>query len=143
MKKIAIFVEGYTELSFVTKLLQCIAGAKNIHFHLEAWHGKKFIALSSPATALVEPYFALVVDCRSDYGVKSAILDRRAALIKAGYSKILGLRDVFPFTRGDIPKLVAGLTYGLPTAGIPIEIILAVMEVEAWFVQDTSHDLHP
>jgi hypothetical protein len=83
MKKIAIFVEGKTELQFARTLLIEIAGRKNIVFHEEVWHAGGFITLKTEAPNNAT-HFALLVDCRGDGGVKSAILDRRDNLITAG-----------------------------------------------------------
>lgn len=141
MKKIAIFVEGQTELEFVKKLLQEVAGELAIAFFQESWHAKQFIALRGGTPHGNERYFALLVDCQGDNGVKSAILDRRANLIKAGYNLILGLRDLYPKDRTDLALLRKGLAHGLPQANLPTHIVVAVMEIEAWFAQEEFHYL--
>jgi hypothetical protein len=61
-------------------------------------------------------------------------------MAKKKFEKILGLRDVAPsYSRPDIPMLEKLLAYGLPTRFIPICMLLAVMECEAWFLAETTH----
>ena len=81
----------------------------------------------------------------NDELVQSDIRDSCESLAKKNYQKILGLRDVYPKTFADIPKLELGLKYGIPTKYFPIHIILAIMEVEAWFLAETTHfsRIHP
>ncbi len=71
--------------------------------------------------------------------MKSDILDSYDSLSKHAYEKILGLRDVYPMTYSDIAKLETGLKYHVPTRPVPVSIMLAVMEIEAWFLAETTH----
>jgi hypothetical protein len=139
MKKIAIFVEGQTELVFVKKFLEELAGKKNIKLVEASRNSSKFVTLAATSAAGARKYFALIVDCRGDHSVKSAILERRGKLLAAGYDIIVGLRDLYPLPRSGLAKLERGLRHGLPTANCPTHICVAVMEVEAWFAQEESH----
>ena len=139
MKKIAIFVEGQTELIFTRKLVEEIAGKRAIYFSQEDWISNKFVPLAGAKIPTTDEYFVLLVDCHSDGAVKSALLERRRTLVSQGYDRLIGLRDVYPIARGDIAQLQRGLAYGLPTQNPPTKILLAVMEVEAWFVQEEYH----
>lgn len=140
MKRAAFFVEGLTELLFVKRLLSEVAGAKRIIFQEEAWHSKAFVTLTSaPLTPGDETHFALIIDCQGDRSVKSAMMDRRQRLQAAGYERLVGLRDVYPEDRSTIADLRRSLRYGVPTRGVRTTIYLAVMEIEAWFVQELSH----
>lgn len=145
MQRLAIFVEGQTERVFVRKLLVEIAGAKRIDFQEERYLSKQFQLLSGFDNAGHVEYQALIVDCCGDGTVKSAILERRPGLVNAGYGLIIGLRDLYPLPRGELQDLKKGLAYKLPTAGVPTHVIVAVMEVEAWFAQDLHHfaNIHP
>lgn len=150
MKRLAIFVEGQTEQIFVSKLLIEIAGEKNILIGQEkASKNKKgqrvFTIISASSKISDQKYYVLIRDCGSENNVKSDILDSYKSLTQKNYEKILGLRDVYPSKFKDISKLESGLKYGLPTKPILINILLAIMEVEAWFLAETSHfsRIHP
>lgn len=57
-----------------------------------------------------------------------------------GYGGIIGIRDVYPAVlRADIQKLREGLKYRVKTNPIEVLFVLAVMEVEAWFLSEHSH----
>jgi hypothetical protein len=114
VKKAAFFVEGQTELMFVRRLLEEIAGARHIAFREERRHAKTYIVLSSGFIAN-QSYFVLIVDCCSDGAVASAIIERHAGLGVAGYDLILGLRDLYPLRIADLAALKAGLARALPT----------------------------
>jgi hypothetical protein len=149
MKKIAIFVEGQTEQIFVTKLLVEIAGEKNIGIQQEksfTKNGKRlFTVIDASSNNTTQKYYALIRDCGGDSCVKSDILDSYLTLGRKEYTQILGLRDVYPTPANNIPKLEQGLKYRVPTGGIPINIILAIMEIEAWFLAEVTHFslIHP
>lgn len=138
MKKIAIFVEGQTEMIFVTDLLVSIAGANNIALSVERYFSKTFIPLTSDPYR-DQTYFALVVNCGSDNSVATAILDRHAGLTTSDYSLILGIRDLHPIADDEYDKLRAALAGLLPNHGARTSMIVARREVEAWFAQEETH----
>jgi hypothetical protein len=86
-----------------------------------------------------QEYYALIVDCGSDSSVKSDVLDQYNSLVKAGYEAVLAIRDVFPLTHGDIPRLRKGLAEKLPLAPVLPVFVLGVMEVESWFLAEHTH----
>jgi hypothetical protein len=144
MKKCAIFVEGATELEFTVALIRAIAGNKDCHIDIgRQFAGKVRIEISVPQTS-VDFYFQ-IVDCAQDGQVKTQIKERYPLLVSSGFSQIIGLRDVYPFSISDIPALEAMLLTGLPSTPIQPEIHLAVMETEAWFLQEVTHfeRIHP
>ena len=149
MKRLAIFVEGQTEQLFVTKLLREIAGENCITINNEKYVNKNGMRLiTSIDAASVEnerKFYVIIRDCGGDSCVKSDIIDGCEKLSMAGYEKIIGLLDVYPKTRNEIQKYELGLKYGVPTKYIPINIVLAVMEIEAWFLGEASHfnKIHP
>jgi len=136
--KLAVFVEGQTELIFLRRLIEEIGGTNNLTFREERWHAKSFITLSTEPAA-GQPFFVLIVDCCSDHAVLSAILDRHASLTAANYDLILGVRDLYPSSHADLPVLIADIATYLPAGGTPIEIVVAVAEIEAWFMQENLH----
>ncbi len=146
MKKLALFVEGLTEQLFLEKLFIEIAGAKNIiivsKMCYKTRNGKRVFKeiKATGASTKEREYYVLINDSGGESSVNSDIRDSCESLSKAGYEKILGLRDVAPnWAYTDIPKLERSLRYGIPTKFIPFNILLAVMEVEAWFVAETTH----
>ncbi len=144
MKKMAIFVEGYTEVVFVMKLIIEIAGNRVMIEHKELRGGgrnqrtMKILSLTKPKSDQV--YYVLIVDCGSDGQVKTRIYEEYPALVKAGYSRILGIRDIRgKLTHEDIPKLESHLPKYLKTVPIQVQFVLAIMETEAWFLAETDH----
>lgn len=141
-KKLAIFVEGQTERIFIESLLTEIAGKSKIAFEKKVASGNSLVTLKQidpPPQTVDGPLFVLLVDCQNDEKVKSVVLDQRNSLIRANYSLILGLRDLYPQTLADLPVVKSRLSYGVPTAGVPTHILLAVAELEAWFLQESTH----
>ena len=145
MTRIAIFVEGHTELIFMDRLVQEFAHESGLAVeHAQASGGSKrarrwkIYKQVTPGTH--HQFYVLIVNCTGDSKVKSDILDRYQGLVKAGYSLILGLRDVYgQFQYDDLPRLRASLSFGLPREPVKIELFLSVMEIEAWFLAEHTH----
>jgi Domain of unknown function (DUF4276) len=145
MRKLAVFVEGFTELNFVERLISEIAGAHNINFEKRQIVGgatipRKVISIQSSDPDLGQKFYVLLFDCGGDHQVKPRIEEEHASLTRAGFSAIIGLRDVRPmYTREQIPLLERNLKYGIKTSLAPVSIVLAVMEIEAWFLAEAVH----
>jgi hypothetical protein len=144
MNKIAIFVEGHTEQIFVEKLITEIAGANSVQF------ARMVVAGSNRAIALGTPHptpdlYVLIVNSGADNAVASDVKENYASLTRNGYSSIIGIRDVFPLTAADIDGLRKYLGYGIKTNPIKVSFVLAVMEIEAWFLSEHTHfsRVHP
>jgi len=145
MNRLAVFVEGYTEVMFVERLIEEIAGNHRVLIeHREIRGGGAttrtmgLVKAANPDTG--QKYFALIVDCGGDEQVKSRILEEHQNLTAKGYLKIIGIRDVRPkFTHSDIPRLEANLPKYVKTSLIPVQFILSIMEIEAWFLAETTH----
>jgi hypothetical protein len=145
MNRLAIFVEGKTEVLFTEKLLLEIAGEHKIRIETRRITGgtsarrrSMLIQAAKPDTG--QKYFVLIVDCSGDRMVKGRIMEEHENLTRAGYQNIIGIRDVRPeFTFADLPRLEASLPRYIRTSLIPVEFVLAVMEVEAWFLGETTH----
>lgn len=142
MKKLAVFVEGQTEQIFMRKLLWEIAGANNISIRLSKISGGNKIPVFETITAEYNhsdaKYRILIYDCSGDSKVVSSILERVDSLKRQGYTKILGIRDYYP-AKTPLPILQKRLKNLVASAKLPIAIILTVMEIEAWFLAETSH----
>lgn len=141
-KKIAIFVEGQTEQIFVAKLLEEMAESKDIYIQIYKFKGTK----SNRKPQLLEDrniensrFFALLYDCTCESHVLSDIRSQHQSLTENNYTKIIGVRDLFPKLLEDKQKVengIKGFIKPLNKNGIPIAMILAIMEVEAWFLAE-------
>lgn len=136
--KIAIFVEGLTELEFLKSLINEIATTKNVSLEIHAQHKGVLHLVTKQQAPKPEVHF-LLANCCNDDQVKTLIIDNYSGLVSQGYSQIIGIRDVFPLSHADIPKLVKHAKTGLPTTPISPEIYLAVMEIESWFIEEHTH----
>lgn len=150
MRRLAIFVEGYTELLFVDRLIQEIAENRKIAIQHRKIRGggkksglpKTIIELQTPVTTSHQSLYFLIVDCGGEDLVAQRIREEHEPLTSRGYEKIIGMRDVFPnFSHAEIPKLKQGLRYGVKTSLAPVQFILSVMELEAWFLAEHNHFL--
>jgi hypothetical protein len=143
VKKLAIFVEGQTEQIFVKKLLEEIAGQKNIRINVRAKDPKQMgritsINMTDVANQSIQ-YYVLIYNCCNDDALVSEMSDQYSSLINDGYNKIIGLRDVYPkFTLSEIDKLERGLKFSLRGKNF-VKVLLAVMEIEAWFLSEWKH----
>ncbi|MGA2498944.1 MAG: hypothetical protein ABSH20_14475 [Tepidisphaeraceae bacterium] len=87
-----------------------------------------------------QKHFVLIYDCGGDDAVKTRMRDEYDNLAKAGYSKIVCMRDVRPkYTRAGIQELEAGLPVYVKTKPIVVDFILSIMEIEAWFLAEHTH----
>ena len=147
MNKLAMFVEGYTEVQFCTQLIQLIASESGLKIECRKIRGGTTVRLSY---RLIEEFsdvdnnevthFVLIYDCGNDSLVKSRMVAEYQNLADAKYSSIICLRDVYPdIAFADIAKLENGLPFRVRTQPIPVKFILSVMEVEAWFLAEYSH----
>lgn len=145
MKRIAIFVEGYTGLLFVERLVQEIFGKSGIIIERRQIRGgstvpKRHIFLDSPAQPSDESYYFLIIDAGSDKEVKTRIRDEHQNLSDLGYEHIIGIRDVRPdYEHKDVDRLRRSLPLYIKTSLTPVTFILSVMELETWFLSEVTH----
>jgi hypothetical protein len=144
VKKLAVFVEGLTEQLFVDRFVTEIAGEHAVAIDRRKVTGKRNgggrIELFASAPTAEQQYFILIFDCSADNRVKSEIRDQYDSLVSAGYSAIIGIRDVFPdCSYADLPRLRAWLDYGMEMKPIRVTFALGVMEIETWFICDHTH----
>jgi hypothetical protein len=145
MRKIAIFVEGQTELLFLDRLLVELATESGLAVeHAEALGGatraRQLKFLKKQTLHPHHKYYVLIVNCAGDSNVKSDIIERYEGLRRAGYAAVFGLRDVYGmFHYEDVAKLRAMLNVGMPDGEIPVHLFLAIMEIEAWLLGEYTH----
>jgi hypothetical protein len=153
MKKIAIFVEGETECDFMKRLLVEIVGKNNIKIigH-KMVGGNKNSRISRTANLQFESlidganFEATIFISSQSENVDSDIIEQKDTLLRLGFSKIIGLKDLRGNQNGrkltpeDFPKIELGsrLTERR-SRPIPTQIITAVMEIETWFLAETNH----
>ena len=148
MKRMAIFVEGQTEQEFVCRLIGEIAGQQNLQLETKKSYGKRgrrsrvqqYVWPDSPTVK----FYVLVVDCGGDETVASDICEEYESLVNKGYGRIIGIRDVRPrWKRKDVAKLEsateAAIKQRVGAPKSPVEVLFAVMEIEAWFIAEATH----
>lgn len=136
--KIAIFVEGLTELELTKTLLHGLCGKRGLALEVRRQFSGKLLLVSNDSPC--DPHASvLLVNCSTDSQVKSQIRDQYTTLVAAGYNHIIGLKDVYPHPSAELPKVQHALSLGLPTGNIPVQMHLAILEVESWFLDEHTH----
>ncbi|MCK4408211.1 MAG: DUF4276 family protein [Bacteroidales bacterium] len=140
MIRIAFFVEGKTERIFIENFLD------NYYTHpffnvesqeLRGGRAKKIIKSNYEDNNI--KYSFLIFDVGGDGSVAGAILERSKKLIESyGYNHILGIRDLYPNTREQLDLVYSTFNEIFQNDSIlnDISLIIAVMEIEAWFLAD-------
>ena len=145
MRRLAIFVEGYTELQFIERLLLEVAGRNHISIEKKRVSGGKktpinISVLESPKPVSGEKFYVLLMDCGGDHRVSKRIHQQHKSLSENNYTKIIGIRDIRPdFSHADISRLEVDLKKYIKTSLIPVEFILSILEIEAWFLSEFNH----
>ena len=147
MKKIAVFVEGQSELIFIRNYLYKMIDNSRLSFECvklyeERMQKVKHSKFSSPNA----DYYFLIVDVGNDSRVTSAIKERANNLIRNGYSKVLGIRDMYcqEYDQRSPNKINEDISKQFIDASLKIInnmgnsqdiiIIFSIMELEAWFL---------
>lgn len=161
MKKIAIFVEGETEYDFIKRLLIEVVGERNIEIIVFRMSGgsrekatprvqdlitPKIQDLSDEPNNQIVNFQATIYISSGTEKVNSDILDQKTSLLRAGFSKIIGLKDLrgdvnkIPLNPDDLPK-IESVSRIVERNCFPIitKIIIVVMEIETWFLSETTH----
>ncbi len=146
MRRIAFFVEGQTEQVFVNRLVKEVLGTQQINIIQKQFRGGTNIPkqeiVRNMSFSRSPKFEVLIFDCGADNRVKSEIMENITNLRERGYEKIIGLRDLYPIPITDLERLEKGLRY-LPNKykkDAPYyDIIIAIHEIEAWFMAETHH----
>lgn len=151
MRKVAVYVEGMTELVFVYHCIQAYYQFDWTAFHLD------YVSVSpSDRIGLVNPYGDetaenqyLLYNCGSDDSVIPTMKDRFRAHLQQGYDRIIGLQDVYGARYFDVYKAghqqiewdkVNAMIHDLETtvslldASGTMQIRFSIMEIEAWIL---------
>ncbi len=147
MKKIAIFVEGQTELIVVREYLLKWFDYQNLEIECRTLFSDGKFHSSEYDYSTPNPQFHFqIINVGNDNAVLSRILKREQYMWRAGYEKIIGLRDMyskeyrekstvidesvnkqFINARSEIIQLRA-------TQPDKIKMCFAIMETETWFL---------
>jgi hypothetical protein len=142
VSRVAIFTEGETEQLFVEWLVRELAGAVPLQIEMLARRGessvRRRLRIVRSGTEPPPQFYFLIVDCGSDGGVKSRIIEEYDNLVRTGYSSIVGLRDA-PKVRANIPRLRTELLKDVNQVPASVVFVLAIMEIESWFLSEHTH----
>ncbi len=149
MKKFAFFVEGPTEAEFVRSYLNEVTSQRGIVTQYEATGGNgnnprvysQTFRDNAGSDFIINIYVS-----GTDNRVNSDILDHLSSLAASGFSVVIGLRDLRGqkndgrcFTLADLP-VVEGATHRIFAGKTPpVYPVIAVMEIETWFMAETNH----
>lgn len=139
MKKTAFFVEGQTERIFIEKLIEEYFSFPDYDIVSQLLIGNDLKTVRKRRKSDDANYFFLIFDVSCDGKLVSYIKEKAKDLFNIGYSKIIGIRDLFPnklTEKETIIKLIRNKISELNSQN-DIYIILAVMEIEAWFLLDS------
>ena len=146
MRRIAFFVEGQTEQIFVNRLIREILGKDHTTIIQKQFRGgvniPKQEIVRSLSISRKPKYEVLIFDCGSDNRVKSEMIDNIENLRENGCEMIIGLRDLYPLPVSDLERLEKGLRFlpkNLRSDRQYFDIIIAIHEIETWFMAETSH----
>jgi hypothetical protein len=95
MRKIAIFVEGNTELIFVREYLRKRFEYEDLEVECRKRQFGRFDKVPFPVPNPNAKYHFRIIDSGSDARVLDDILEDEKLLINLGYQKIIGLRDMY------------------------------------------------
>lgn len=144
MRKLAIFVEGQTEQIFIKRLIEEIAGKKNLTIQLDRLQG----GASAPRVAIDEiligsqeetKYYVLIRDSSNDSRVVSDVKDNIYNLEREGFEKVIGLRDLYPIALDELGDVEFSSNHVIPKNSIAFNIVVAVREIETWFLAEINH----
>lgn len=148
MNKIAIFVEGHTELIIVRELLLRYYEYSNIDIECRNLFTDNSLVKAEYdfPNENCDNHFQ-IINTGNDNAVLSRILKREKYMWNTGYTKIVGLRDMYSKNYREVSsqvidedvnqKFIDGATKTISqTAEKPNNIVMcfAIMEVEAWII---------
>lgn len=150
MKKIAIFVEGHSELIFIREFL--LKRFDYQHIDLECrtlFKDDRILSAEYDFPNENAPIHFQVINVGSDVSVLQRILKREEILWNAGYERIIGLRDMYSDEYKEAmgqpreikplinQKFINGYNDTIKTKAIKpdnIYFYFAIMELETWFL---------
>ena len=145
MLKMAIFVEGQTEALFVHRLINEITTRHDIKITMANAKMPLVIEVGSGSDPDAYSAHISIKDYGGDGNVATQVRDNYNLLVSKGFSKIVGLRDIYPHDTQHIDILRGkdrrSLNYRIPTHPVEVQWVFSIRETEAWFLGDTGHFL--
>lgn len=145
-RKVAVFVEGQTELVFVREMLLKWYSYSQIGIACIALHGGKEIPVEYDFGDSDQDYFFQIINVGNDNSVLSNMLKRAKSLMACGFCAIIGLRDMFcdqyhKLSQRTIKDDINNRFYNAACDEIKqydfadrLILCFAIMEVEAWIL---------
>lgn len=144
MKKIAIFVEGQTELIFIRELLLKLF-EYNLSFYCYKLHSSELVPVKYNYSNPGADIFFQIINIQNDDAVIGFIKEREQELINKGFETIIGLRDMYSkaykkrSTKVDnnlnLEFMEAQKTYiSTFCSSKKIKFFFSIMEIEAWLL---------
>lgn len=147
MKKIAIFVEGQTELIVVREYLLKWFDYQNVEIECRTlFSDDKFHSAEYDYPSPNPNYHFQIINVGNDNAVLSRILKREKYMWNAGYEKIIGLRDLYSKDYREISSIIdesmnemfinvrAEIIQQRASKPENVKMCFAIMETEAWFL---------
>ena len=151
MKKIAFFVEGPTEAEFLMKLLNDLMPIKKKAIKLVTLQGSykdgsriQIVSLQDTLSSSTQ-YVVHIYSCNADNSVNSDVMEISPNLFRLGFTKVVALKDLrgdvdgVPRTETDLPKIENAEEIVFSSLPIQVTSVIAVMEIETWFLGETNH----
>ena len=156
MKKVAFFVEGPTEAFFIRSLLTELVTQQRIRFvecDLKGGSEGNPRVISILAEDILNPqqqYQINIYTCNADNHVNQDVIENLPTLQREGFTRVIALKDL----RGDYKGIDGMMHAHVPTdypqqksiqslifrnSPILVTSIIAVMEIETWFLSETTH----
>jgi len=146
MRNVAIFTEGQSEQIFIRHLLLQVMDCSKISFRcLRLYAGKGIPAKYDYFNPNAEINF-LIVNVGQDEKVLSVLKEREANLIRKGFERIIGLRDMYSeeYLKRSLSEInnsvtmsfIDGWNSTIQKMSDPskIRMHIAIMELETWFL---------
>ncbi len=127
------------------RLIQEMAGPRNVHIDAVRAHGggrilrRNWQEIHASRPTRQAEYYILISESMSDSRVLTDIRDNYHSLSGQQFSPIVGIRDVYPLRAADVPTIRADFINLVPPGPIVPDLILEVMEIEAWFIAEHTH----
>jgi len=146
VNKIAIFVEGQSELVFIRNLLRQLFDNSSIVFDCIKLHGSQTVDIPYKHCPPEPTAYFQIINVENDSKVLSAIKEREQKLFQNGFSKIIGLRDMYS---KEYRKRVEGCindevnnkfveshdnVISFMSSPEKISFHFSIMEIEAWWL---------
>jgi hypothetical protein len=148
MKKVTIFVEGWTEQSWVREYLLCWFSYENVSIECFSFLNDKGMRPAPyPHKAPTPQYYFQIINVGGDTRVNNLLVEETPRLRNAGFEKIIGLRDIFSdeyrhqMTEHKVDKSVIdnikskqwkNIERFLNQSTTNVHLCYAVMEAESW-----------